>query len=100
MSFFNSLPVESGTAKAERMVDGTRTDQIDKTGETSETVTAALATAGHTLGGADLDIVLQPLRLAFETKNMKIVELALDCLHVSESLLLIAETFICCYISF
>ncbi|OAY82078.1 hypothetical protein ACMD2_05242, partial [Ananas comosus] len=27
------------------------------------------------------ELVLQPLRLAFESKNIKLVELALDCLH-------------------
>lgn len=42
----------------------------------------ALEIAGHTLGGAEADLVLNPLRLAFETKNTKMVELALDCLHV------------------
>ncbi|KAF3783782.1 Brefeldin A-inhibited guanine nucleotide-exchange protein 5 [Nymphaea thermarum] len=76
-----SLPGEAETAKNEKTVDGTGTDQIDKTGGTSETVTAALSSAGHTLSVADLDIVLQPLRLAIETKNVKLVELALDCLH-------------------
>lgn len=48
----------------------------------SPTITAALASAGHVLDGADLELVLKPLRLAFETKNIKVVELALDCLHV------------------
>ncbi|GAA0168592.1 guanyl-nucleotide exchange factor [Lithospermum erythrorhizon] len=46
-----------------------------------ETITTALANAGHTLGEAEAEIVLNPIRLAFETKNMKIIELALDCLH-------------------
>lgn len=41
-----------------------------------------LANAGHTLSGAETELVLNPLRLAFETKNIKVVELALDCLHV------------------
>ncbi|KAH9621241.1 hypothetical protein KSS87_019631 [Heliosperma pusillum] len=44
-------------------------------------ITAALSKAGHTLEEAEAELVLSPLRLAFETKNMKIVELALDCLH-------------------
>lgn len=48
----------------------------------SSTITAALASAGHVLDGADSELVLNPLRLAFETKNVKLVELALDCLHV------------------
>lgn len=41
-----------------------------------------LANAGHTLWGAEAELVLNPLRLAFETKSIKVVELALDCLHV------------------
>ncbi|KAL3523231.1 hypothetical protein ACH5RR_016065 [Cinchona calisaya] len=44
-------------------------------------ITAALANAGHTLGGAEAELLLNPLRLAFETKNAKVLELALDCLH-------------------
>ncbi|XP_031256027.1 brefeldin A-inhibited guanine nucleotide-exchange protein 5 isoform X3 [Pistacia vera] len=40
-----------------------------------------LANAGSTLEGADVELVLNPLRLAFETKNLKILESALDCLH-------------------
>ncbi|CAI9090751.1 OLC1v1025581C1 [Oldenlandia corymbosa var. corymbosa] len=45
------------------------------------TLTSALENAGNTLGGDDVELVLSPLRLAFETKNVKVVELALDCLH-------------------
>ncbi|CAK9161193.1 unnamed protein product [Ilex paraguariensis] len=48
---------------------------------TSGTITTALANAGHTLEGAEAELVLNPLRLAFETKNLKVIELALDCLH-------------------
>lgn len=48
----------------------------------SLTITAALASAGHVLDGADSELVLNPLRLAFDTKNNKVAELALDCLHV------------------
>ncbi|KAA8523374.1 hypothetical protein F0562_009797 [Nyssa sinensis] len=47
----------------------------------SGTFTTALANAGHTLEGAEAELVLNPLRLAFETKNIKVLELALDCLH-------------------
>ncbi|KAF7837607.1 brefeldin A-inhibited guanine nucleotide-exchange protein 5-like [Senna tora] len=47
----------------------------------SGNITAILANAGHTLEGADAELVLKPLRLAFETKNLKILEPALDCLH-------------------
>lgn len=44
-------------------------------------IATALSNAGQTLNGAEAELVLNPLRLAFETKNIKIVELALDCLH-------------------
>ncbi|XP_047330350.1 brefeldin A-inhibited guanine nucleotide-exchange protein 5-like isoform X2 [Impatiens glandulifera] len=44
-------------------------------------VTSILAKAGNTLEGAVAELVLNPLRLAFETKNVKVLELALDCLH-------------------
>ncbi|KAG8380377.1 hypothetical protein BUALT_Bualt06G0009100 [Buddleja alternifolia] len=44
-------------------------------------ITKVLANAGHTLGGAEAKLVLNPLKLAFETKNIKVAELALDCLH-------------------
>lgn len=58
-------------------------DASDNKGtNTGGTITVALANAGHTLGGAESELVLNPLRLAFETKNAKVVELALDCLHV------------------
>ncbi|XP_073005233.1 brefeldin A-inhibited guanine nucleotide-exchange protein 5 [Typha latifolia] len=54
---------------------------INKPLETYEPITTALACAGHTLEGAQAELVLQPLRLAFETKYIKLVEPALDCLH-------------------
>jgi hypothetical protein len=41
-----------------------------------------LASAGRVLEGTQAELVLQPLRLAFETKHIKLVEPALDCLHV------------------
>ena len=47
-----------------------------------QTVAATLAEAGHTLEGSEADLVILPLRLAFETKQSKLVEPALDCLHV------------------
>lgn len=49
---------------------------------TGGTITAALAHAGHTLEGAEVELVLNPLRLAIETKNLRVLEPALDCLHV------------------
>lgn len=50
--------------------------------ETSMPVTTALASAGNTLEGSQSELLLQPLRLAFDTKNAKLLESALDCLHV------------------
>lgn len=41
-----------------------------------------LSKAGNTLEGSDAELVLNPLRLAVETKNLKILEPALDCIHV------------------
>lgn len=55
---------------------------VRKSQETSEPIIAALANAGHTLDAAQAELVLKPLRLAFETKNIKLLEPALDCLHV------------------
>ncbi|XP_071688034.1 brefeldin A-inhibited guanine nucleotide-exchange protein 5-like [Rutidosis leptorrhynchoides] len=49
--------------------------------ESSESITKTLASAGQTLEGVELELVLNPLRLAFETKNPKFIELALDCIH-------------------
>lgn len=47
----------------------------------SGNITLLLAKAGNTLEGADAELVLNPLRLAIETKNLKILEPALDCIH-------------------
>ncbi|OIW00195.1 hypothetical protein TanjilG_29185 [Lupinus angustifolius] len=47
----------------------------------SGNITLVLASAGNTLDGADAELILNPLRIAFETKNLKILEAALDCLH-------------------
>lgn len=40
------------------------------------------SSSGSTTAVSDADRVLEPLKLAFETKNTKLVELALDCFHV------------------
>ncbi len=50
-------------------------------------ITQVLASAGRVLEGTQAELVLQPLRLAFETKHVKLVEPALDCLHVTHLLL-------------
>lgn len=47
----------------------------------SLSITSALSKAGQTLEGAEAELVLNPLRLAFETKNLKVIDAALDCLH-------------------
>lgn len=60
---------------------GEATDPVEKAVGIGGSITTALASAGHTLDGTEVDLVLQPLRLAFETKNLKLVEPALDCLH-------------------
>ncbi|XP_047971675.1 LOW QUALITY PROTEIN: brefeldin A-inhibited guanine nucleotide-exchange protein 5-like [Salvia hispanica] len=39
------------------------------------------SSSGSTTAVSDSDLVLEPLKLAFETKNTKLVELALDCFH-------------------
>lgn len=52
---------------------------------TGQAAAATLAEAGHTLEGSEADLVILPLRLAFETKQPKLVEPAVDCLHVGLS---------------
>ncbi|RZR71635.1 hypothetical protein BHM03_00006202 [Ensete ventricosum] len=68
--------------EGEAPVAGTEKDvTMNKSQETSEPIIAALASAGHTLDRTQAELVLKPLRLAFETKNIKLLEPALDCLH-------------------
>lgn len=55
--------------------------QASKQAGISRSITVVLANAGCTLEGAEAELVLNPLRFAFETKNLKILEPALDCLH-------------------
>jgi len=50
---------------------------------TGQAAATTMTEAGKTLEGSEAEIVLLPLRLAFETKQAKIIEPALDCLHVS-----------------
>ncbi|XP_057506724.1 brefeldin A-inhibited guanine nucleotide-exchange protein 5 isoform X2 [Actinidia eriantha] len=83
-----SLP-ETGVAKSGMELDHEtavpnntdETEQISDAVGVRATITTALANAGHALEGAEAELVLNPLRLAFETKNVKVLELALDCLH-------------------
>lgn len=85
--------VETGAGAAQTDTEPTQSQTVspsvpgaDSVGEPvsiSETISTVLANAGHTLEGSVAELVLSPLRLAFATKNLKILESALDCLHVS-----------------
>ncbi|XP_021277449.1 brefeldin A-inhibited guanine nucleotide-exchange protein 5 [Herrania umbratica] len=85
----SSLETETGAEKTGIEPDGSSTlsqsagdtEHVSKPTGGSGTITTALANAGYTLEGAEVELVLNPLRLAFETKNLKILEPALDCLH-------------------
>lgn len=46
------------------------------------TAAATMAEAGHSLEGGEAEIIINPIRLAIETKQSKLIEPALDCLHV------------------
>lgn len=83
----STLDTEAGAAtrteadqsqKVEHVIEGAEPGSRPKSGN----INAILANAGHALEGADAELVLKPLRLAFETKNLKVQEPALDCLHV------------------
>ncbi|XWS70147.1 hypothetical protein CRYUN_Cryun03dG0024100 [Craigia yunnanensis] len=85
----SSLETETGAEKTGIEPDGSSTvsqsvgdtELVRKPAGVSGTITTALANAGYTLEGAEVELALNPLRLAFETKNLKILEPALDCLH-------------------
>lgn len=77
--FSGSSKSESGSGKVETQSDSSR-----RTPSTVEEIDPASRPTSSS-GGADGELVLNPLRLAFETKNIKVVELALDCLHVGYS---------------
>ncbi|KAL3654009.1 Brefeldin A-inhibited guanine nucleotide-exchange protein 5 [Castilleja foliolosa] len=80
---------ESGSSEADseaKITEGSdlrveSSAEVVKPTSSSGSITTVLANAGHTLGETEAELVLNPLRLAFETKNVKVVELALDCLH-------------------
>ncbi|XVE55315.1 hypothetical protein DITRI_Ditri03aG0149000 [Diplodiscus trichospermus] len=46
------------------------TELVSKPTAVSETITTALANTRYTLEGAEVELALNPLRLAFETKNL------------------------------
>ncbi|RDY07326.1 Brefeldin A-inhibited guanine nucleotide-exchange protein 5, partial [Mucuna pruriens] len=72
---------ESGSANETEDGAATRTEAENASKPKIGNINVVLASAGNTLDGADAELVLNPLRLAFETKNLKILEPALDCLH-------------------
>lgn len=85
-----SVPeTDDGTAKTEAEADVAPSashdaevaENVGAPVASSGSVKTTLASAGHSLEGAESELVLNPLRLAFETKNPKVLELALDCLH-------------------
>lgn len=85
----SSFEAEAGVALTETESSESQTvpqsaqgaDSVGKPVSISETISSVLANAGHTLEGSAAELVLSPLRLAFETKNLKLLESALDCLH-------------------
>lgn len=82
-SFFPCSSIETEAGAAEKGTEAVQLpEHIGKTVGVSGSVANALANAGHTLEAADAELVLNPLRLAIETKNLKLLESALDCLHV------------------
>ncbi|KAL5572269.1 hypothetical protein UlMin_021866 [Ulmus minor] len=80
---------ETGAEKTETETSESHTDSqsapaaapVDRPVSVTGALSAVLANAGNTLQGAEAELVLNPLRLAFETKNLKVLEPALDCLH-------------------
>ncbi|KAK4266036.1 hypothetical protein QN277_027011 [Acacia crassicarpa] len=82
----STLDTEAGAATRTEVDQSQKVEDVIEQSEPgsrpkSGNITAILAHAGHTLEGADAELVFKPLRYAFETKNLKILEPALDCLH-------------------
>ncbi|XP_047964493.1 brefeldin A-inhibited guanine nucleotide-exchange protein 5-like isoform X2 [Salvia hispanica] len=76
--FSGSLEPDSGVERNEGAESAANVEPTSSRGST----TAAMSdVAGHMQGRAYADLLLDPLKLAFETKNTKLVELALDCFH-------------------
>ncbi|XP_047309757.1 brefeldin A-inhibited guanine nucleotide-exchange protein 5-like [Impatiens glandulifera] len=71
----STLPGEQSSQEGSHSAD--ETEHAKK----ASNITSILANAGNTLEGPAAELVLNPLRLAFETKNVKVLEFALDCLH-------------------
>ncbi|KAJ3670258.1 hypothetical protein LUZ60_010582 [Juncus effusus] len=74
-------PATDTSVKTENEGDSSSTAENEVKVENSISIIETLASAGNTLEGSQAEIVLQPLRLAFESKNIKLIDPALDCLH-------------------
>ncbi|XP_076950477.1 brefeldin A-inhibited guanine nucleotide-exchange protein 5-like [Bidens hawaiensis] len=68
---------QATSPRKDKSDDGNARTEVDSGGS----ITKTLSNAGQSLEGTDAELVLIPLRLAFETKNPKVIELALDCIH-------------------
>ncbi|MCO5611870.1 hypothetical protein L7F22_066129 [Adiantum nelumboides] len=79
-SFEQGKETESGPASPTSSATGRPADAVSLS-STSLSAATTLATAGHKLESSEAELVLLPLRIAFETKQPKLVESALDCLH-------------------
>ncbi|CAN6541337.1 unnamed protein product [Malus baccata var. baccata] len=80
----SSPETEDGAAKTDTEPGQSQTEEAESVAKpviTTTTISTVLAKAGNTLEGAQAELVLNPLRLAFETKNLKVLEPALDCIH-------------------
>ncbi|XP_057747505.1 brefeldin A-inhibited guanine nucleotide-exchange protein 5 [Arachis stenosperma] len=79
----NQVAPSAESASTNETEDGaaTRTEADQSQKAKGGNITVVLANAGQTLDGPDAELILNPLRLAFETKNLKILDPALDCLH-------------------
>ena len=49
---------------------------------TNVNAAATMAEAGQRLEGSEAELVVLPLRLAIDSKQSKLIETALDCIHV------------------
>ena len=49
---------------------------------TNVNAAATMAEAGQRLEGLEAELVVLPLRLAIDSKQSKLIETALDCIHV------------------
>ncbi|KAM1605801.1 hypothetical protein PS2_026498 [Malus domestica] len=80
----SSPETEGEAAKTDTEPGQSQTEEAESVAKpaiTTTTISTVLAKAGNTLEGAQAELVLNPLRLALETKNLKVLEPALDCLH-------------------